>query len=348
MTTPDPLADLVRSTDEDLSPAGAVHDDPPLFASLLAEHHDERLGRLWYAEIRSACASKGRRYDPVVYARSATWDEAALDDLAMDAVERILSKGQIEYICDVAHDVGHVRALLHRQVRFTLLDRRDRTVIDNLLERAVEVLGGPGYVEDPEPPPGWRSDAFGAASDPIISVRDSREARLLALRLRRLPRMRAHGAERASPVWSTATLQEAVHDAVVTLGKVTRQDLDFLLRDALTSLAPGELVVEDVGSAHLDPDIGPEEAAMAHDVADRLVSDLTELEQGVLAWKLQGSSDADAARGLGVSRPTVDTYKKSGARKIRESLMDLNEPAQNAAITLLQGRLASLHIGRRE
>jgi DNA-directed RNA polymerase specialized sigma24 family protein len=341
MTSRDPLADLTAVEGSETVATGIGRDDSAIFASLLAEHDRERLGPLWLAEIRSACASTARRYDPVVYARSADWNEAALDDLAMDAVERLLSKNQIEYICDVTRDAGHARALLHRQVRFTLLERRDRTVVDNLLERAVDVLSGSDYVLDPSPPTGWRAAGEAAQALGHITGIDSKEARLLALRLRRLPRLQARGTERASPVWSLETLQVAVRDVVETLGKVTRDSLDRIFRDALTALALGELVVEEEGSRHLDPGIGPEEAVVAADVADRLMAELTERERGVLACKFHGVSDSDVAQELGVSRPTVDGAKKSASAKVRALLADVHEAVQDATLMQLQERLAA-------
>lgn len=338
MTVPDPLADLAVEPADDSIPAGAAGDDPSLWAALLAEHRAERLGRLWYAEIRSACASKARRYPPGPYARAADWDEAAIDDLAMDAVERLLRKGQIEYICDVADGAGHARALLHRQVRFALLERRERTVVDNLLDRAVEVLRGPGYREEPGPPPSW--SAAEAGRPPPAAAADTPQGRLLALRLRRLPRMPAAGAERASPVWSLPTLERAVDDAVRTLGAVTHDSLGAVLRDGLTSLVPSELVSDEAGIGRRDPAAGPEEEAVARQSAERALGALTAREAHVLACKLDGLSDADTAAEIGVSRPTVDGAKSAGTAKVRDALAGLGEAAQNEALVVLYGLLS--------
>jgi len=334
---PDPLADLaVEPTDESV-PAGAAGDNG-LWAALLAEHRAERLGRLWYAEIRSACASKARRYPPGPYARASAWDEAAIDDLAMDAVERLLRKGQIEYICDVAASAGHARALLHRQIRFALLERRERTVVDNLLERAVEVLRGPGYHEQLGPPPSWT--AAGTGEPPPPAEAHTPQGRLLALRLRRLPRLPAAGTERASPVWSLRTLERAVADAVATLGAVTHDSLGAVLRDGLTSLVPSELVSDEAGIGRRDPAAGPEEEAVARQSAELALGALTAREAHVLACKLHGLSDADAATEICVSRPTVDGAKSAGAAKVRDALAGLGEAAQDEALVVLHGLLA--------
>ncbi len=335
MIEADPLADLAS---EPADAPGAVGDDAALWAALVAEHRAERLGRLWHAEIRSACASKARRYPPGPYARSAAWDDAAIDDLTMDAVERLLRKAQIEYICDVASGTGHARALLHRQVRFALLERRERTVVDNLLDRAVDVLRGPGYAERAGQPPSWQA---AGAHAPHAGAADSPAGRLLALRLRRLPRLPAAGADRASPVWSPATLSRAVGDAVSTLGSVDHDSLGAVLRDALTSLVPGELVSDEAGVGRRDPAAGPEEETMARQAAEQAVSALTPREARVLACKLGGVNDADAAAELGVSRPTVDAAKASGAAKVRVALADLTGAAQDEALVALHGLLAA-------
>lgn len=339
MTGPDPLADLAAEPDDDSVPTGVVGDDASLWAALRAEHRAERLGRLWYAEVRSACASKARRYPPGPYARAADWDDAAIDDLAMDAIERLLRKGQIEYICDVANGTGHARALLHRQIRFALLERRERTVVDNLLDRAIELLRGPGYREEPGPPPSWAAAEAGRQTP--AAAADTSEGRLLALRLRRLPRMPGTGAERASPVWSLSTLKRAVDDAVRTLGAVTHDSLDAVLRDGLTSLAPSELVNDEAVIGRRDPAAGPEEEAVARQSAEGALRALTAREAHVLACKLDGLSDADVAAEIGVSRSTVDAAKSAGAAKVWGALSGLGEAAQNEALVVLYGLLAA-------
>lgn len=313
--------------------------DGVTLTALLDEHAEQRLGPFWLAEIRRACRSRATRYPPAVYARSTSWGPADLEDLVMDTVERILEKNQVEYICATAGDTGHVRALLHRQVAHTLSARRTRTVVDNLLDRAVEDLSGDAYTEDAEPPPGWRRANATAQPDNPPDA-EARDVRLLALRLRRLPRLAGDGVERASPVWSAEVLREALADCLDTLGKVTRNVLQQIFTDALTSLVASELVSDDAGSGQTDQGASPEEHALATDAVTRLVDDaLDPQERAVLACKFRGWSDADTGKKLGMSRPTVDSRKKSATAKARDALSELPSSAQDAALTALQRRI---------
>ncbi len=113
--------------------------------ALIDEHIQQKLGPLWLREIETAVPRVARRYPPAVYARSFEWDDDAIRDLVQDVVERMLVKGQAEYICDTANDFGHARALIYRQVKMTLIDRRQRTAVDNLFDRAVECLSAPPF-----------------------------------------------------------------------------------------------------------------------------------------------------------------------------------------------------------
>jgi DNA-directed RNA polymerase specialized sigma24 family protein len=341
VTEPDPARDL--AADEDPTPVDSDHaqDLRVTLDQLVAEHRAERLGQLWLTEIRAACSSRARRYSPQVYARAANWDEPTLQDLVMDTTERLLAKAQIEYICDHAADLAHARALLHRQVRHTLLDRRTRSVVDNLVDRAVEQLRQGPYVEDPTPPPGWRRlgpHAGGPSGEVAV--------RLLGLRLRRLPRLAAEGTERASPVWSSTTLTTAIDDVLDTLGRATRQDLSSIFGDALTSLTASELASDEAGFGHAASDLGPEGQAIASEVVVELMQQLDPLETTVLSYKFQGRSDADAAAELGLSRPTIDARKKAAAAKVRHALRGLDGGPQDVALQLLQQRIISFTEGQ--
>jgi DNA-directed RNA polymerase specialized sigma24 family protein len=332
VTDPNPAADLALSDETDSEEA--VPDGASTLAALVAEHRSERLGPLWLAEIHAACASKARRYPPSVYGRAAAWDSTTIEDLVMDTVERLLMKSQVEYICDTAGDLAHARALLHRQVRHTLLDRRTRTVVDNLLDRAVDLLRADPYQADDTPPPGWiRSGTTPERASATLPVR------MLGLRLRRLPRLPADGVERASPVWTSETLSLALDDVVTTLGKVTRDNLEKIFNDALTSLAPSEFVSDEAGSAQTDLTPGPEELAVARDAVRRLTDQLDPVETAVLSFKFQGMADAEAASALGISRPTVDSRKKAATAKVRDALISLDTTTQNAALHLLQQQI---------
>lgn len=47
---------------------------------LIEEYERQGLGPRWLEEIRTAASRVVRRYSPLVYARSAVWNEEAIDD----------------------------------------------------------------------------------------------------------------------------------------------------------------------------------------------------------------------------------------------------------------------------
>ena len=110
-------------------------------SDLRSEYEREVIGLAILAEVRRACASRARKYPPVVYARSTTWNDDAIDDLVQDVItRRLLGKRQLDYLFDMGRTIDAWRALLDRQVRITLARRRVRTVVDNLLDRAKRLL----------------------------------------------------------------------------------------------------------------------------------------------------------------------------------------------------------------
>ena len=101
-----PLADL----DEDVDVGDVTQGN---LEALIREHTKHGLGPLWLDEVQKAAPRVARRYSPSTYARSASWDEDAMGDLVQDVVERMITKSQVDYICDVANDFGHARALIY-------------------------------------------------------------------------------------------------------------------------------------------------------------------------------------------------------------------------------------------
>lgn len=339
----DPIVDLFESGKPDgaSGPDEHLSDDDGLFTALVEEHRLERLGPKWLAMIEPICRSLAFRYDPRIYARSSRWDEAALEDLLQDAVERLLSKSQLEYMCEVATNVGHVRALLYKQVRFTLADRRQVTVIDNLLLRALTRLTAPPFAEV----------ELGRGNQRTFLLQDSRTARHVdttvvpeglhveAIRqLRILPRLPGHGTERGSAVWTSEVLSRALTVCCQVLGRVTEEDLRKIFAGALTFFATAEVVAEGAGSGERSSALTPEEQALAGEIVDLLTRELSEHEIRVLAGKFAGRSDGDIARDLAMSRPTVDSRKKSAIAKIHAEVADLDENVQNCVLERIQER----------
>ena len=299
--------------------------------ALIDEHAETGIGPLWLSEIQAAASRVARRYSPAVYARSAVWDDDAVADLVQDVVERMLAKGQAQYICDVANDFGHARALVYRQVKITLADRRQRTSIDNLFGRAVERLGEPPFEQVRKKPRSWRlADSITQATPFTRRLRASLAA---------LPRLPGNGTERASPIWTTETLTDALTLVCNAGGEVDELDLRRILDESLTVFATAEVVSDDAGTRDRSGELDPSEVIMANELTERLLAALTQKEAKLLAGKWIGDSDGDIARRLGVSRPTAAKYKEAAFAKVRDELTSHSEAVVGYVIERLQIRV---------
>lgn len=322
-----PLADLDEETDLGDVSEGNLRD-------LVQEYVHDGLGPLWLQEIQTAAPRVARRYSPSIYARSAAWGQDAIDDLVQDVVVRMLAKGQAEYICDAANDFGHARALIYRQVKMTLIDRRQRTAVDNLFDRAVERLGASPFEQVKSKPRSWRLAGSAAAASPY--------SRRLTAALAALPRLPGNGTERASAIWAAETLTDALSLVCDAVGEVAEPDLRRILDESLTVFSTAEVVTDDAGTADRSGELDPSELTMANELTERLIAALTREEATLLAGKWIGDSDGDIASRLRVSRPTAAKYKESAFAKVRDELTSQSE----AVVGYVFGRLQSLLITR--
>jgi DNA-directed RNA polymerase specialized sigma24 family protein len=296
--------------------------------ALIEEHERSGMGSRWLHEIQTAAPRVARRYSPSVYARSATWDDEAVNDLVQDVVERMLAKGQAEYICDVANDFGHARALIYRQVRMTLIDRRQRTAVDNLFDRAVERLSESPFERVKEKPRSWRIAGSRLEAKPYT--------RRLTASLAALPRLPGNGIERASPIWTTDTLTDALILICNAVCEVEELDLRKILDESLTVFATAEVVSDEAGTENRSGELDPSDLIMANELTEQLDAALTHEEAAVLAGKWIGDSDGDIARRLDVSRPTAAKYKASAFTKMRDELTSQSEAVVGYVLERLQ------------
>lgn len=297
-------------------------------SALIDENTTQRLGPLWLSEIQTAAWRVARRYPPTVYARSSAWGDDAINDLVQDVVERMLAKGQAEYICDVANDYGHARALIYRQVKITLADRRQRTSVDNLYTRAVERLGEPPFEQVRVKPRSWRLAGSTAEATPFT--------RRLTASLAALPRVPGNGTERASAIWTTETLIAALTLICKAVGEVEESDLRKILDESLTVFTTAEFVTDDAGTETRSGELDPSDLIMANELTQRLVAALTHEEATLLAGKWIGDSDGDIARRLGVSRPTAAKYKEAAFAKVRDELASQSDEIVGYVFECLQ------------
>lgn len=321
-------------TDLDDEPTDSATGD---LDALVTEHRNQGVGPLWVALIREASGRTARHYNPVIYARAAFWDDESISDLVQDVVVRLIEKAQLDYICDVASDYGHARALLFRQVKMTLADRRQRTSVDNLYDRATERLGAQPFAVIRRNPTVW-----GLVGEPRSPHQPTR--RLLPV-LAALPRLPGRGDVRGSSIWTTGTLTDALTLICREVGELAEGELRRILDGALTVFATTELVTGEPGADSSSEDLSPEHSVMVTESVERLIASLTAEEAAVLAGKWIGDSDGDIAETIGVSRPTTAKYKESAFSKIRDELVSHDQTFIEAVFARLQSRVIAKAAG---
>src|SRR5439155_23995156 len=100
------------------------------------EYRTERVGAKIVAEVSSAVHDICRRYDPQVYGRSASWDDAEEDLVQSVVLELLLEEGQLDYLMATCVRLEDFEQLLRFQIRRYLARQRRRTIVDNVLDRA--------------------------------------------------------------------------------------------------------------------------------------------------------------------------------------------------------------------
>jgi hypothetical protein len=78
---------------------------------------------------------------------TASWDDAEQDVVQSVVLDLLLAEGQLDYLMATAVEFSDFQNILTFQVRRYLARQRRRTVIDNLLDRAKEVLTVRKYSE---------------------------------------------------------------------------------------------------------------------------------------------------------------------------------------------------------
>ena len=293
---------------------------------LLAEAASQRIGQRWLDEVRTACTEVTRRFDPGVYAvAERVWSDGEIDELVQDVtVEQLLYQGQLDYILDVSRSIDDVRRLLRFRVRRELARRRRRTVVDRLLARLADVLGGDSYEQVPGSAPA-RFRPIGSEYSFDSPTEEGLRRAVAAVRL--LPTSQASG-ERASPVFQSDVLaQLAAHCYQATNSSLSIDDFGRILRRALTSWLP-EFLELDEGR-----DWPAEQAGTAielEDIVSSLMAQISEEDQFVLHAKLSGISDAELASQLDVSRPTAAKRRVEAFNRLRELMASEASDVENA------------------
>jgi DNA-directed RNA polymerase specialized sigma24 family protein len=306
---------------------------------LRREYQQVTIGPLILAEVERVVRATVRRFDPVVYAGVPSWAEGH-EDLVQEVVLRVLlEEHQLDYLMATARTTNDFRALLRRQVERQLARRRRRTVIDNLLDRCRDILRGDQYTSVRR---GSRT-YYHRSEDTDVEERapTADELRRASLRVSVVPRVPFRDTDRAPQVYSTHNLACVVELVAASLPTwFETRDLDKILHDVLTGWVPSLLRSDDAVHLQVDTTLTPEEELVANSVSDQLFEGLTQEQLLIIVRKLEGSSDSEIAKELGVSRPTAAARKDDVLRVLEKGLEDLSPRLQAEVLDRLAVRAA--------
>lgn len=297
----------------------------PDWQDLRAEFRDVVIGPLWLAEVERATRRVAPKYPPASYTETGEWNELALENLVQEVtLTQLLDGGQLAYILDTANDLSSARALMAHIVRRTLARTRQRTIIDNLLDRANELSPLPSAHE-------------GAGAD-ATRIYDAATA------VSRLPRIRIINSGRAPTVFSSETLGEALQLVEATLGRAAvRGEFSRILELVLTDYLPSRLVQVEGGVDEPDYALTPEEQITVADTLTRVMA-LAPEALSILALKIDDHSDTVVANHLGISRPTAAKRFREASALVQAAIATLDTRLQDEILSRLAERLLSDHL----
>lgn len=294
--------------------------------ALRNEFAREVVGELWLDEVTRAVRNIAPKYPPSSYSETGDWGADEFENLVQDVIaHQLLEEGQLDYIIDTASEISSARALVHHIVRRTLARGRQRTIIDNLLERcrALEIFVPAGH---PSPP----------ASDDQV--------RVAATRVSKLPRIRILNSDRAPAVFSGATLQAALGLVHEILGPHIRErEVARVLELALTDYVPSGLVLDEGGMDEPDRALTPDEEVTVMDTL-RQLADQSEHDLLLLALKISDHSDAVVAEHLGISRPTAAKRFREASTAIQQIIGSSPTRIQDEVLTRFSDELLRIHL----
>lgn len=250
--------------------------------------------------------------------------------------EVLIGEGQLAFVFGSVDDIDGFDRLIQFQARRYLARTRVRTVVDNLLERAVSILRAAGDVEVCRLGDREFFSLRTAAGRPV-GDRDSWLKQAVAL-ARLVPKLAAHGDERAPAVFSRDALEQVIRILLTVYDEPAGlSDLDAFFSRLLTGWRPSFL---GLGSEVDPPDeaLTPEDEVLATDLAEQYAKALTPEERKILVFKYANLPDRQLAAHLNISRQTLSPRKQELFTRLKD---DLSEVPHEARVLVLE-RLASI------
>lgn len=305
------------------------------FDDLKREFEEYLIGPSVYQIVHELSNKIARKYRETIYNDGLSWDSQSIDDLCQEVVlNQLLAQKQIHYIFDNATSTESVRKLLTSQIKRALAARRKATPIDRLLRR-ISDLAKAGQIELVEGGvPFYRAAQTQSAYVPL----DATQMNACVRELSQIPRLDSRlDTGRETMIYTPERLRTLLSKLFETVPALTEKEIREIFEVLLTPWTPASLVPvekESISSDYVAEDSVEEEQMIA--AARTLAHNLTHEERIILILKSQKIADANVAKAVGVSRPTVADMKAAVLARVgRELILDLSEDRHERAMQYL-------------
>ncbi len=315
---------------------------------LLAEYHNRKvvIGELIYKRIQTVVKSLLSRRDPAIYARGLAGPDAVVEVAHDFALDVLIEEGQLAYIFEVALTIDDFDRLLYFQAGRYLARSRVRTVVDNLLDRAVGFLRNADDIETLMI--GKREVFAPKRTDTLQTAPDSERLLNRAVALAAaLPKVSSDSDQRAPVIYTAETLEQVLRILIETYSEpIGRTELDAFFSKLLTAWKPSFLGLDSAPEPE-DRALLPEEEVMAREeevmavnLAASLAEAMTSEERDIFAFKHGNLSDRELAAHLNISRQSLSPRKHKLFGRLANELSELSEHVQVAVLERLAAVVA--------
>jgi len=292
------------------------------FEELKEEYEKSGIGEKIYSLLLEMCSLVARKYPKDVYNNRNPWDKDSFMELRQEVVlERLIEEEQIHYIFGRAENLDQIRALLTRQIRFTLAARREITPVDRLITR-VKAHASRGDIESEIKSRKYVFRAKGSGAD-AVPLNDRQIIECVNL-LRPIPVIYTRlDTSRETMIYSPTNLLTALNLLFGHIGAVSEGDLREILKNLLTPWL--RTILESDMEEHvyaIDPTAQPQIQEIIFQEARSFIGQLSDEEKVVLVHKSQEISDDSIAKTIGVSRPTVAKIKEIVLEKVKSQFLN--------------------------
>lgn len=254
------------------------------------------IGKAWLHVVETAVRSKVRGKPPKAFGYQ-EWDEATIQDVVQDVIERrILKKGGKEYILAEATTTDHAYAGIHRLVNLALHDMREPNVLNNIFDNVSRRFTEIGI--DLE-----QSGKEGVVSSSIVNE-EAAEILVRSIFLSQ-PRYPNRGVHRESAIFAPESFEEIVNRLKSEVSPLNSSVIRAGLKRALTHLVCAEYYIDDAHDFHESavegPTVGDQADLQFHVWGESVLKGLSQESEKVLVAQLYGvKSDTELARALGL------------------------------------------------